>query len=78
MKVLVQEWETDRGYQVSISKDREQLDRTIARLRERDAGEPKDEPLVIEIPDDHLFAKVVQRETVFVLDDERGERITLH
>lgn len=79
MKVLVQEWDTDHGYQVSISKDQEQLDRTIARLREKDAGEPMDEPLEIEIPDDHLFAKIVERgTTVFVLDDEREEKITLH
>lgn len=78
MKVLLQEWETEQGYQVSLSKDQEQLHKTIVRLEEKDAGEPMDEPLEIEIPDDHVLARIVERETVFILQDEREAGAYLH
>ncbi|MFA7302760.1 MAG: hypothetical protein WC030_03370 [Candidatus Paceibacterota bacterium] len=71
MKVLLQEWMTDRGHMVSLSLDQAQLDETIAELKAKDKGEPMDEPQEVEIPDNHGLVGLVRGETTFIHEDER-------
>ncbi|MFI5260459.1 MAG: hypothetical protein ACHQU0_01520 [Candidatus Paceibacteria bacterium] len=70
MKVLLQEWSTDKGWQTSISKDREQLDETIQQLKTENRAKPEGEVLEVTIPDDHGLAGMVEDETVFLCSDE--------
>lgn len=78
MKVILQEWDTKQGYQVSLSKDQEQLTMTIARLKETNAGTPKNGPIEIELPDDNVLAKMVKSKTVFINPDDREAIPRLH
>ncbi len=78
MKVILQEWDTKQGYQVSLSKDQEQLTMTIARLKETNAGTPKNESIEIELPDDNVLAKMVKSKTVFINPDDREAIPRLH
>lgn len=71
MKVLVQEWDTDEGWQISISKDHTQLDETIAKLKERAAEPQFDVPSSASIDDDHGLAEMVKSDTVFLNSDEQ-------
>jgi hypothetical protein len=77
MKVLVQAWNTEYGYLFSVSKSPKQLNKTIARLKRRYA-EPYNEPGEIEIPDDHVLARVIENETFFVLGDENEDGATAY
>lgn len=79
MKVLAQEWH-DRYkdlFPVSISKDQAQLDeaiKSLAKKEDRDEDSttiPYEEAWEVEIPDDSVFAEMVEmRGTVFLHRDE--------
>lgn len=78
MKVLVQAWNTSHGYLFSISKSPKQLNKTIARLKKNYDAEPYSEPGEIEIPDDHILARVVENETFFVVGEENEDSATVY
>jgi len=78
MKLILQEWDTSQGYQVSLSKDQKQLDMTIARLKETNAGTPKNEPVEIEWPDDSVFVTMAKSKTVFINPDNSEAVPHLH
>ncbi|MES2994997.1 MAG: hypothetical protein V4681_03130 [Patescibacteria group bacterium] len=56
----------------SISRDQSQLDATIREVKEEDEESEADEegPLEVEIPDEHVFADMLEDSTVFIYDDE--------
>jgi len=75
MKVLYQDWLTDAGHKVSISKDQTQLDETIAIAKKVGKAEPVDYPFEVEISDEGegigpALARMVQDDTVFLESDE--------
>ncbi len=73
MKVLLQEWNiAGKGHMRSISRDQSQLDATIREVKEEDEESEADEegPLEVEIPDEHVFADMLEDSTVFIYDDE--------
>ncbi len=73
MKVLYQEWQTvERGWVCSISKSLDQLQNTVAELAVDNKAEPQDEPFEVEIPDDCDFVPMINRDTVFLEDDEHN------
>lgn len=73
-KVLLQDWNTDKGHQMSISLDQAQLDKTIADLRQRDKGKPVGKAMEVELDDDdntsYALLEVVGGDTVFLNKDE--------
>ncbi len=79
MKVLWQIWTSSDGAELeSISRDEEQLQKTIQELSPQDDSEneeileaiPKCAPQEIDIPDDSIFAEMVESRTVFLHPDE--------
>jgi len=73
LKVLMQDWSTDRGRQTSISKDKAQLDETIQKLKEENKAEPSGIPYEVSVPDDHAFAEMIEGETIFLHEDEMSD-----
>lgn len=73
MKVLFQQWIVmDHGSVVSISKDMAQYTKTVAELASKDEGEPEPgDPLEVSIPDDSVFAEMVEEDTVFLHRNEQ-------
>lgn len=74
MRVLYQEWTAESGASFSsVSLDAEQYQEAIVRARIGiDPATPDlPAPCLAEIPDEHLFAKLVRDRTVFIFDEER-------
>jgi len=75
MKVLLQEWMTEDGYKMSISKDQAQLDATIAELKARDRGKPQGKAMEVKIDEDadgasESLVEMVEGDTIFLNKDE--------
>lgn len=84
MKVLWQVWTHSNGVEInSISKDREQLDVTIAEIGPKPSCDDEDESSIsketavpegeaqeVDIPANSALAEVVLKNTVFLHDDE--------
>ena len=72
MKVLQQDWYVpDKGCMTSISKDQTQLDTTFEEIKIKEPETELDGQFQeITIPDDSVFAEMVQTRTVFLHDDE--------
>lgn len=73
MRVLYQEWTAESGASfASVSLDAEQYQEAIVRAQLGiDPATPDfPAPCAAEIPDGHLFAKLVRDRTVFIFDEE--------
>lgn len=73
MRVLYQEWTAKSGVSFSsVSKDTEQYQEAIVRAQIGiDPATPNlPAPCLAEIPDTHVFAKLVRDRTVFIFDEE--------
>lgn len=76
MKALYQEWKPRTPgieWQKSISKDMEQYKETLARqeLEGDDGIDPLDgDPIPVEVDDRSAFPEMLERDTVFLHDDE--------
>lgn len=73
VRVLYQEWTARSGASFSsVSKDAEQYQEAIVRAQiGMDPATPDlPAPCLAEIPDTHVFAKLVQDRTVFIFDEE--------
>ncbi|MBX2866975.1 hypothetical protein KTR10_03405 [Candidatus Kaiserbacteria bacterium] len=71
MEVLMQDWQTPKGTQTSISLNEEHLRRTVEELKAQGNGEkPFEEPKRASIEDDSGLAGMVVSGTVFLCEDE--------
>ena len=70
MKVLLQEWMTEVGHKMSISKDVTQLEETIKALKVDDRAQAEGKALEVEIPNNHGLAELVEGDTIFLEKDE--------